>query len=401
MNTTPSDTEKEEALRRWVVSQLKWEVPQELWERLKRTRHVSEALDPEYAEQEKKKLVEEAKDLLWLSRKLSIRDFADTQSPDHEEEQDRQPPIRRPAPDDPVNDRAGAFSLYVAKVADEDEEVKQFRQEVLGDTFLLSEEEAEDFLFSPATQIFSSEWFKENSVPFTGHEALILRPKRLYPKAPRHRRGKMKVEWDGGELVAPFDSTARSPQTLWYQAAGSDPVPTMKGSVASSLLDLRDHLTERFPWDDQEALMYVLTGTGPLVKPLNAVLPEGFPERYETVNITVWPWVPVEDVAHLYKRIREELAPTSMTSSLRLALFEFVMKHPEVTVSGEKQLPRLPSWGKLLRAWNESLPAEHKWRYTDRRNLRRDFLETFDQIVNFYPVDKWRAKVQAERDQVD
>jgi hypothetical protein len=30
------------------------------------------------------------------------------------------------------------------------------------------------------------------------------------------------------------------------------------------------------------------------------------------------------------------------------------------------------------------LPAEHKWRYEDRRNFRRDFLEAFDQIVNYY-----------------
>ena len=92
----------------------------------------------------------------------------------------------------------------------------------------------------------------------------------------------------------------------------------------------------------------------------------------------------VEHVSQVYKRAKERIPTTPQPSPRRLALFEFVMKHAEVTVPGEGQVPRVPSWAELLRSWNESLPAEHEWHYDDRRNFRRDFLKAFNQIVNYY-----------------
>jgi hypothetical protein len=68
----------------------------------------------------------------------------------------------------------------------------------------------------------------------------------------------------------------------------------------------------------------------------------------------------------------------------RLALFEFIMKQPEVSVTGEGRLPDHPPWVELLQAWNESLPADHEWRYKHRGNLRRDFRKAYGQIVNYY-----------------
>ncbi len=85
----------------------------------------------------------------------------------------------------------------------------------------------------------------------------------------------------------------------------------------------------------------------------------------------------------MYKIAKELIPTTPQPSRRRMALFERVMKHSEVTVPGEGEASIVPSYAKLLRSWNEALPAGHEWRYGDRRNFHRDFRKAFDQIVNY------------------
>ena len=89
-------------------------------------------------------------------------------------------------------------------------------------------------------------------------------------------------------------------------------------------------------------------------------------------------------MSQVYKSLKKDLPTTPQPSPRRLALYEFVMKQPEVTVPSEGGKPNVPSWAALLRSWNEAFPAGHEWRYDDRRNFRRDFLKAFNQIVNYY-----------------
>ena len=105
---------------------------------------------------------------------------------------------------------------------------------------------------------------------------------------------------------------------------------------------------------------------------------------YQSITLEVPPWFSVENVSVEYKSVKGLIPTKPQPSPRRLALFEFVMRHPKVTVPGEGQVPTVPTWAELFRAWNDSLPAGHEWRYDDRRNFRRDFLKAFDQIVNFY-----------------
>jgi hypothetical protein len=105
---------------------------------------------------------------------------------------------------------------------------------------------------------------------------------------------------------------------------------------------------------------------------------------YQPIVIEVPPWFPVESARQIYKGFKELIPTKSQPSPPRLALFEFIVRHPEVTVPSEGQINIGPSWEALLRAWNKALPAGHEWHYDDRRNFRRDFRKAFDQIVNFY-----------------
>jgi hypothetical protein len=299
----------------------------------------------------------------------------------------------------PVIQRAEAFSLYLAKLASEDPKVKNFRREVLDGVFL-SKDEAEAFIFSPATALFHAAWFKEEGVPFTGHTVRVLELEILSSRRPRRLRGKAKVEWDGGEIVSPFEGAVLSSDPFERKAVGSESVPALKKSVISDLLLLDEHLRGRFPWrplhrDVLQVPMFVLTGMPPWVEPFRATVPEGYPDLYQTVDITVWPWVPVDDVTSLYESVRKELNPTPTTSPKRLALFMFVLEHPEVEVAHVGERPKVPSWRELHRLWNEEYPGGSKWHYKDVRNFQRDFKEAFDQITNFYRSDTWFTRIPA------
>ncbi|MDP9479395.1 MAG: hypothetical protein M3R38_27605, partial [Actinomycetota bacterium] len=81
----------------------------------------------------------------------------------------RQAQMQSAALNDPLAHRAEAFSSYLAKLATGDPKVKSFRQKVLRDSTAPSVEEAEAFLFSPATAMFHADWFEENGVPIIGH----------------------------------------------------------------------------------------------------------------------------------------------------------------------------------------------------------------------------------------
>jgi hypothetical protein len=300
----------------------------------------------------------------------------------------------------PVIQRAEAFSLYLAKLASEDPKVKNFRREVLDDGAFLSMEEAEDFIFSPATGLFPAAWFKEEGVPFVGHTVRVLELERLSSQRPRRLRGTAKVEWDGGEIVAPFEGAVLSSDPFERKAVGSEFVPALKKSVISDLLLLDEHLRGRFPWhplhqDVLQVPMFVLTGMPPWVEPFRATVPDGYPDLYQTVDITVWPWVPVGEVTSLYESVRKELNPTPTTSPKRLTLFMFVLEHPEVEVAHVGERPKVPSWRELHRLWNEEYPGGSEWHYKDVRNFQRDFKEAFDQITNFYRSDTWFTKISA------
>jgi hypothetical protein len=300
----------------------------------------------------------------------------------------------------PVIQRAEAFSLYLAKLASEDPKVKNFRREVLDDGAFLSMEEAEDFIFSPATGLFPAAWFKEEGVPFVGHTVRVLELEILSSQRPRRLRGTAKVEWDGGEIVAPFEGAVLSSDPFERKAVGSESVPALKKSVISDLLLLDEHLRGRFPWhplhqDVLQVPMFVLMGRPPWVEPFRATVPDGYPDLYQTVDITVWPWVPVGEVTSLYESVRKELNPTPTTSSRRLALFMFVLEHPEVEVAHVGERPKVPSWRELYRLWNKDFPRGNEWHYKDVRNFQRDFKEAFDQITNFYRSDTWFTKISA------
>jgi hypothetical protein len=251
---------------------------------------------------------------------------------------------------------------------------------------------------TPAAAVFSCSWFEEKGVPFVGHKAQVLEGEWPPSKGSPRVRGRIKVEWDGGELLSSYEDVAPlramdvpiASKPLWRRK-----LVVLERSVLGLLFETAQRLHERFPWWRARMMPgFVLMGQAPVVGRPGAYfygnIPSSYPEVlrlsrvYQPIVIEVPPWFPVESATEIYKGVKELIPTTPQPSPRRLALFEFVIRHPEVTVPGEGQINIGPSWATLLCSWNEALPAGHEWRYDDRRNFSRDFRKAFDLIVNYY-----------------
>src|SRR5215217_8048209 len=184
MDLSHKDTQQEEDLRRWLARRRKKDVPQPIWEKVKRDGHVDKALDPNdpYMRED---LLDDVKELFqfayqmvpllgtqglvtgrddrYLQRQVeaSVNPFS-ADIPIHKrrfavmslQRQEDEASVISASAEDPVRKRAKAFTLYLAKIAAEDSLVKQFRQRVL-DGGTVSYEEAVAFMDSPAAAVFS------------------------------------------------------------------------------------------------------------------------------------------------------------------------------------------------------------------------------------------------------
>lgn len=106
--------------------------------------------------------------------------------------------------DDPVTQRAEAFSLYLAKVANQDPELKRFREDVLDNNLTRSMEDAIALCYSPAAALFTADWLKQKGVPIFGHRARVLEFKRTDSGWPRRVRGTVEIVWSDSSIVAPL-----------------------------------------------------------------------------------------------------------------------------------------------------------------------------------------------------
>ena len=89
-------------------------------------------------------------------------------------------------------------------------------------------------------------------MPFVDHKAQVLEGEWPLSKEASRVRGKIKVVWEGGELLpdyegmAPFQSlevVISSEESIWLPK-----LVILEDSGLGLLLKLTQHLSERFPW---------------------------------------------------------------------------------------------------------------------------------------------------------
>jgi hypothetical protein len=261
---------------------------------------------------------------------------------------------RPDSPDELTSLRRIAVSLLLARQAEQDDLVKAFRLEVLGNK-LLEPSEIMDWVI---TQV-------DKDGPVKTHWITI--PVVVSPQGPiktRWRSGNItqwepdpnyptpeyKAEWeplranvpsDDADPDDPYDMTP----TLWTPINRNGGLGRLR-DVAEHLINPRDpSKSPRYPWSKEEATTFILTNLPPIVNAVDVRLQDSpsLPGATRIV-LTVDPSVSPAELAEQYKKAREQVLPRRYRSltAQKLRLAAFVSQRPESE-----------TWEQTRRAWNK------------------------------------------------
>jgi len=300
--------------------------------------------------------------------------------------------------------RARAFSNYVAEMAGGDRGIEEFRTRVLGGR-LLSRPGAVELLGSEAPRYMSLSDFGHELVPLVGHGMKAESKYKTEPAPFSEKKGPkarplwrhevdLAIQWDSGSKRIlrirdyPEGGPGKDDETSIYLTADGEgwvPQVAWQGSVFYELARLSDRLASSFPWLQEQATMFILTGEAPFVSPLLVDPPHWRLGSYAYVRLTVHvePWVSVESVARLFRHLQMGALPkrSRAIGEKHLSLLEFVTKHSQ---SGDD----VPSFEILLQLWNKSHP---RWKYSSAWRFARDYRRVGQNIV-FPPYTMFSAK---------
>ena len=311
-------------------------------------------------------------------------------------------------------ERSELFSEYLARQAAPDvvvrhstdgplrvyPEVKGFRVKHLDDK-VLSPEQARALLTSPVAAYWPHLAFHEFGVPVVGHAYQAMEgmsdergPYSLIEvslpssedKSFKDRRPLEPGPWE----IPDEPENARSnqkPKRELETPAGSWKILTFPGedgyphrvlarprSVLGDLHNKVSRLVKRYPWEELDAVWFVLTGKTPWVAPLTwQFRGTGSPLdswSYGYITLKVEPWVSASVVARVYSDLQHQLLgkDNKRVGEKNRELFRFVISR--MTSDGS-----LPKARELVKEWDRANP---QWRYghedTEQvRRFRRDY----------------------------
>jgi hypothetical protein len=293
------------------------------------------------------------------------------------------------APEDPVVRRSdeGTIKTYP--------EIKGFRVKCLGDK-LLSPREARTLLNSPVAAHWPRLAFQELRVPVVGHTYHVKEGMRdekgsyLSVEVPlpsskveplRDRRPLKAGAWElpekrekarSNERLKREYKTGYGPQkSAWKIVAypGDDGlthrVLVERQSVLGNLHDIVSRLIQHYPWEEQDAVWFVLTGETPPVAPLtwqarwfgSGMWEDSF--SYGFVTLKIEPWVDPKLVWKVYSDIQRGLRNgrrNRRLGSKSLELLQFV--NERVNVANLSRAERREEAPRLVAAWDRANPDD-------------------------------------------
>jgi hypothetical protein len=322
-------------------------------------------------------------------------------------------------------ERAATLGEYLSLRASLHPDVRRFRDKVL-EGKLLTPQEAQAFIESPANSRFSPDYLKEKGVPLVRHSARFLE----HGTRPEGDNSERFVEFESIHIDPPGDTfVAQLPVSVAFddlakvrlpadtqQIAGGEPYSRMvpideyayvsvyPGSVLDYLGWLGLRLSEHFcsAWDEAQAAWFVLTGENSLPRSMAGHYDSATGEdlTYGTITLTVEPWAPANAVARFYQHLQQDvLGQRSRAPSLRnLAVFRFVtseLKDSLVNAGELEDIEHLPPWPEFKRRWNAMNRSKPSWTYKHLSKFQRDYYRGGRAIVEPYdhnelfPPYKW------------
>ena len=254
------------------------------------------------------------------------------------------------------NECAETVSLYLAKKAASLPEVRRFRQERLGGK-LLTTEETEEFLREelkgdvPDDRPLSE--LEEMWIAYLSHMDLEELLEFIQP------------------VVSPAD--ASSPDLLFpYESPGMLVMTREKREkIAKNFRDLCLYVVAIFPWNLDEAALFLLTEECPEVVPLQL----SYHRRRRVFTLNFAPWISEKTFRKAYRKCQKVVqgGDNRRMKERTLAVMRFVTEHTD------DEGKRLLSWSQLTDLWNKEHPGE--WDFKGRSGLRRAYLRAAEELV--------------------
>jgi len=252
---------------------------------------------------------------------------------------------------------AETASLYLAKKAASLPEVRRFRQVRLGGR-LLTTKEAEEFLREELKgDVPDDRPLSELDEMWIGYLSVIDLEELLEFIQP---------------AVSPAD--ASSPGLLFpYESSDSMLVmtPEKRKRIAENYRDLCLYLVAIFPWNLDEAALFLLTGECPEVMPLQL----SYHRRRRVFTLNFAPWISEKTFRKAYRKCQKVVqgGDNRRMKERTLAVMRFVTEHTD------DEGKRLLSWSQLTDLWNKENPGE--WSFKGRSGLRRAYLRATQELV--------------------
>ena|SRR5215207_3408191 len=258
--------------------------------------------------------------------------------------------------DDYERQCAETASLYLAKKAASRPEVRRFRQERLGGK-LLTSEEAEEFLREelkgeipddrPLSDL-DALWIATVSVMDLGELLEVIQP-----------------------AATPADASSTD-QLFPYESSGMLVMTRDKRErIAKNFRDLCHYVVAIFPWNLDEAALFLLTGECPEVVPLQL----SYHRRRRVFTLNFAPWISEKTFRKAYRKCQKVVqgGDNRRMKERTLAIVRLVSEHTDD--EGNRPL----SWSQLTDLWNEEHPGE--WRFKDRFGLRKAYLRAEKELA--------------------
>ena len=288
-----------------------------------------------------------SRDLLWLSER--VQSFLEASG--------RWAKVFKPreemlSPSTRVGDHMMVLSRLLAKEAAEREDVRSFRQQVLGGQLL--------------KPVQVERWILGRQPKEGGSEGMVLRieapagiefARAFRLKSPITVRETIGGEWRTLDYATPGVAHVKAVAT-----------PATKGDLAR-LRFLSEDLAKQYHWQQAQATVFVLTGQIPVVPSFRPSVENRWPgPRRITLDIDLI--LSPKDLAARYARVRQQLRPEKARrrelSQKHLTLALFITARP-----GDEP------WAKRFKAWNMKYP---RWKYSAESNFRRDASRAVERV---------------------
>lgn len=259
--------------------------------------------------------------------------------------------------------RFKALTDIITTLANRDEDVRKFRDEVLGGKLLLPEEVEEWIIAQHAKESHTL----TISIDVTVGEGLESRISEKVKQT-------LEAIEKGQKLRSCVDQI--SYHTLHYVMPGKEWVGTIlinKDGILGRLKRLAEDLKDF--WPEASAVQFILTGeTFPV-----SIGTTGFRvSRALRIVLELSPYLTGREVQKLYLKERKALLKMS-TGKTKVR--ELTDRHVELAVFGVKELG---SWTKKMHKWNARYP---RWKYSSKGTFARDVRAAYERLTGW----KWET----------